>query len=359
MISSPIARALLYLPGRLYELAVRARIALYRRNILKSRDLSRPVISVGNLTVGGTGKTPCVALLASILIGMGERPAIVSRGYRRNSSGRVLVSDGSRVLCGPEVAGDEPWLLARLCPGAIVIVDADRLAAGVWAEANTGATVFILDDAYQHLRLRRDLDIALIDAADDLESMRMIPFGRLREPLAGLGRADIVIATRSESLSDRPRFESTLARVAGREIPVFYSRHLITAFRGLDPSAPDLDPRSLSGTPVAVFSGIARPERLIADIQALGMSIVLRRDFRDHHRYSAGEIARLMSDAAAAGAEVVITTEKDEANLSGIPESSLTLPVLIARLTLACEDIDGLGRLLAGIMKRRRTRTGA
>src|SRR5262249_39629877 len=158
------------------------RIALYEYNFFKARSLATPVISVGNLTVGGTGKTPCVAFLAKFLREAGQSVAILSRGYKRESKGRVFVSNGSEILCGPRESGDEPFLLAKSCPGAQVVVDQDRYAAGKWLEERSSVSVFILDDGYQHLRLARDLNLLLIDASEPLDQAKMIPYGRLREP---------------------------------------------------------------------------------------------------------------------------------------------------------------------------------
>lgn len=348
MIKSRVARVLLYLPARLFELAVRARIKLYEKNIFRSYKLRSPVISVGNLTVGGTGKTPCVAYLASLLKGEGLKVAIISRGYKRKSSGRVLVSDGHGILCTPEQAGDEPFLLARSSPEATVIVDGDRYAAGTWAEENAGIEIIILDDAYQHLRLSRDLNIALIDAGDNLDEMRMIPFGRLREPLSGLRRADTVIVTRSDRLIDKNTIESTIKRFSGKEMPIFFARHKITALRQLKKETVNLDPYSFRDKPVAVFSGIARPERLIDDLENLGMKIVLRRDFMDHHRYAIDEINKIVDDSTAAGAVAIMTTEKDFANLPEIAGTGLKLPIFAARLEFICSDGEGLKKLLLG-----------
>ncbi|MBK8312958.1 MAG: tetraacyldisaccharide 4'-kinase [Acidobacteria bacterium] len=348
MINSRVARVLLYLPAMLFEFAVRARIKLYENNIFRSYKLRSPVISVGNLTVGGTGKTPCVAYLTSMLEGEGLRVAIISRGYKRKSSGRVLVSDGRGILCTPEQAGDEPYLLARLSPKATVIVDVDRYAAGIWAEEHAGISIIILDDAYQHLRLTRDLNIALIDAGDNLEELRMIPFGRLREPLNGLSRANAVIVTRSDKLTDKNAIESTIKRFSGKSIPIFFAEHKIIAFRQLKKETVSLESQSFTGQPVAVFSGIARPERLLSDLENLGMKIVLRRDFKDHHRYSLDQIERIIQDSIAAGAVAIITTEKDEANLPEIAGSGSTLPIFAARLEFICSDGEELKKLLLG-----------
>ncbi|MDQ3013325.1 MAG: tetraacyldisaccharide 4'-kinase, partial [Acidobacteriota bacterium] len=214
MIESSLARALLYAPAKLYELAVRGRIVAYERGLLKTYRLSAPVISVGNLTVGGTGKTPCVAFIAQALRDYGHHVAILSRGYKRSTSGRVEVSTEKEVVCSPRESGDEPYLLAQSCPGVRVVVDKDRYAAGQWLEERAQISVFLLDDAFQHLRLARDLNLLLVDATESLAGAKMVPFGRLREPLPGLRRADAVIFTRSDQPFDRASLVETVENYA-------------------------------------------------------------------------------------------------------------------------------------------------
>ena len=231
MIESSLARALFYAPAKLYELAVRARIVAYERGLLKTYRLSAPVISVGNLTVGGTGKTPCVAFIARTLRDAGHRVAILSRGYKRETRGRVEVSTEKEILCSPRESGDEPYLLAQSCPGVRVVVDEDRYAAGQWLEGQSPISVFLLDDAFQHLRLARDLNLLLVDASEALAAAKMVPFGRLREPLAGLRRADAVIFTRSDHPFDRVSLVETVENYARPNTPVFFAHHEMTGLR--------------------------------------------------------------------------------------------------------------------------------
>src|SRR5215475_1234637 len=173
MFLPPVTHPFLYAPAKLYELGVRARAAFYENNLLETRSLNAPVISVGNLTVGGSGKTPCVAFLARFLRDEGFEVAVLSRGYKRESRGRVEVSNGREILCGPNESGDEPFLLAKLCPGARVVVDRDRYAGGKWLEDRVRISVFILDDGYQHLRLARDLNLLLIDGSEPLDQAKV------------------------------------------------------------------------------------------------------------------------------------------------------------------------------------------
>lgn len=347
MIESPLARALLYPPAKLYELAVKARILAYQRGLLKTYHLRAPVISVGNLTVGGTGKTPCVAFIANYLRDAGHQVAILSRGYKRATQGRVEVSDGKEILCSARESGDEPFLLARSCPGVRVVVDQDRFAAGRWLEARARISVFILDDAFQHLRLARDLNLALIDATEPLKQARMVPFGRLREPLSGLRRADAVIVTRSDYLFDKPSLIETIEKQTQPNTPIFFAYHEMTRLRRLG-SEESVSLAELAQQPVAAVSGIAKPERFNEDLRNAGLRIVVRRDFEDHHRYSAEEFAQIAREAQTALAQAIVVTEKDAANLSGEMIRQSPLPIYAAQIEFQCQEEFALNRLLLG-----------
>jgi tetraacyldisaccharide 4'-kinase len=349
MIRSPALRLLAYPLAKLYQYGVRARLALYENNILKSHALSAPVISVGNLTVGGTGKTPCVAWLANFLRGAGHEVAILSRGYKRASRGRVEVSDGQKILCTPHEAGDEPYLLAQACPGVRVVVDHDRYAAGQWLAARTPISVFILDDAFQHLRLRRDLNLLLLDATAPLDDI--VPLGRLREPLAGLYRADAVIVTRADQEFDRAPLEAIITRYGKPDVPIFYAWHEVTGLRRLD-RVETLAASALAQQFIATLAGIARPERFIADLTRQGMNIVRRRDFPDHHRYTHAEFQQIIQQARAAQATAIITTEKDAANLPHELLVASALPVYAAQIEFRCADETALQQLVLGAASR-------
>jgi tetraacyldisaccharide 4'-kinase len=331
MFLPPIIKPVLYLPAKFYELGVRLRISCYERGIFKRHRLATPVISVGNLTVGGTGKTPCTAALAQMLRDEGLEVAILSRGYKRTTEGRIEVSDGQEILCESHEAGDEPYLLARACPGVRVVADRDRWAAGRWLEERAKPSVFLLDDGYQHLRLARDLDLALIDGTDDLSKAEMVPFGRLREPLAGLARANAVVVTGSNRPFDRNQLETTIRRYARSGVPIVYAHSLIMSMLDLN-SGQSQAAEAFAGKRMAAFAGIARPERLINDLESLGIPIVLRRDFEDHHRYTREEITELAVAAKQAGADGLITTEKDAANIPIEMIAMLGLPCFVARI---------------------------
>lgn len=359
MIESPLARAALLAPAKLYEYGVRTRIALYEMGYLDKVKLRAPIISVGNLSVGGTGKTPLVAFLARYLQSEGHQVAVLSRGYRRQSRGRVEVSTEDSVLATPGEAGDEPALLAAACPGVRVVVDRDRAAAGAWLEGRVPVSVFLLDDGFQHLRLARDLNIVLVDATDPVGGERMLPFGRLREPLTSLRRADAIIVTRSDQPFDQVAVKRLISAYCIADTPVFYGYHDVVGVH-LAGSTETIGRLSLSRRRVAVFSGIARPERFDSDLEHLGMQIVARRRFSDHHRYDLNDLQPLLKEATRAGAEAIVTTEKDEVNLPHDFSSTSNLPVYVARIEFRCEEEATLKSLvLRSIMKGdRRDKSG-
>lgn len=269
----------------------------YERHPQSRRSLDRPVISVGNLSVGGSGKTPIVAALARMLLDMGQRPAILSRGYarRRPTDGVVVVSNGNRVLEPVENSGDEPQMLARALPGVPVLVCADRHLAGRLAEKRFAATVMLLDDGFQHLALGRNADV-LVMPASDLDD-RVLPSGRLREPLDAASSADCVLVP--GSLEDVSRVAATFDRM-----PVFRVTNHFGSVQGLDASAP-------SGTRVVAVAGIARPERFFTTLREQGFEIVRELRFPDHHWFSSDDLDRIRTIAKEASADFVATTEKD------------------------------------------------
>jgi tetraacyldisaccharide 4'-kinase len=311
------------LPSSLYGRAARARRRWYARRPWLRHRLWRPVISVGNMTVGGTGKTPAVAHLASLLIAMGERPAILSRGYarRENVDGVVVASDGQSIRADVRRAGDEPLMLARAVPGAAVVVSPDRYLAGRLAEFRLGCTVHLLDDGFQHLVLERDVDLLVVDPAD-IERARPLPGGRLREPLETAARADAVIVPTAAP--------EEAAAVAGRlgVTQAFQIVRTIDAPRLVEPPGREVEPAA--GTRVIAVSGIARPERFFADLRAAGWVVVEEMIFADHHPFTSRDVARIARAARAAHAVMVMTTEKDLMRL--LPERPL--PFLVAWVPL-------------------------
>jgi tetraacyldisaccharide 4'-kinase len=269
--------------------------------------LPRPVVSVGNLTTGGTGKTETVAFLCRWLLAQELIPGVLSRGYKRRSrSAQVVVSRGH----GPEVsvadAGDEPFALARRLPAAVVVVGPDRLATGRTA-ANLGADVLVLDDGFQRrFTVARDLEIVLVDAADPFGQEALLPAGRLREPLSALAQAGLLIVTRA----DQHAWENLTARLRtfAPGIPCLPARHRPVCLRAL--SGPtQLPAESLNGRRVLAVAGIARPQAFVRTLEMLGAEVAALRAFPDHHWYTPAEVAQLRQDAARLNAELVCTSK--------------------------------------------------
>jgi tetraacyldisaccharide 4'-kinase len=304
----------------LYGLAARLRASLYRCGIFQRRRLNGTVISVGNLTVGGTGKTPMVLWLAERLIADGERPAILTRGYRGEVS-----RDEHDMPAADEVA----LLRLRLGGRAQLGVGKNRYENGRTLERH-GAKWFILDDGFQHLALRRDVDIVLIDAGDPFGG-GMLPSGHLREPFGALGRANVVVITRSERA---PALESMVRR--NTLAPIFYAQPELEAVLRVPALAVEWPLPDRSAARIFAFCGIGNPRAFFDDLRRWRFSVVGERTLRDHHRYSSADVASLERAAHAAGADAMICTEKDAFNLRGAQPGKL--PVYACRIRLAISD---------------------
>jgi tetraacyldisaccharide 4'-kinase len=294
-----------------YELAARGRLWCYERGWCRTQRLPCPVISVGNLTVGGTGKTPIVMHLMQRLLARGQRVAVLSRGYRRTSQARqLLVSDGQGLLAGPDEAGDEPYLIARRCPGAIVAVGGDRYALGQWVLSRMPVDCFLLDDGFQHVQLHRDVNLLLIDATDLAGLQASLPIGRLREPLSAAARATAVLITRVTQEHDANEAWRLLQEACGPLPPPLLVRFPAEEFRrvGREESGPL---HMLRGRSAIVFSGIGNTESFHALVSGLGITVTETLVFSDHARYSADMVNRIRQRAKACGAGILVTTEKD------------------------------------------------
>lgn len=290
------------------------------------------MISVGNLSLGGRGKTPVVARLARWLVEAGERPAILTRGYARREPepGVVVVSDGRRLLADVDRAGDEPMMLARELPGVRVLVSDQRVLAGALAERTLDATVHILDDGFQHLQLARDIDLVLVSADDCTD--RPLPFGRLREPVSALDAADAVIADFGPA--EAGRHDS--GRAPETDVAAGFSRPLswFSLVRSLGDPVP-LDPSRPWTAPdrrVVAVAGIARPERFRESLEAAGWHVAELLGFRDHYDYTPSDMRRIGAAAERHGVPVV-TTAKDAMRLLRLRP----LPVAIAAVPLQVE----------------------
>jgi len=323
-----------------YAVIMRLRSLFYRCGILPSRTLPRPVISVGNLVVGGTGKTPMTIWIASYLMQRGKKVAVLTRGYGGRMEGQVaVVADGSRRLLEPLDAGDEPCLLADQLPGLIVIMGSDRYRAGCLALERFNPDIFILDDGFQHQRLKRDLDILLMDRAKPLGNGRTFPAGLLREPAAAAGRAQLVIFTRSDGTDP-----------AGLGLPRGLARchasHHLAGF--ISGSQAELKPFSeLGGKRGLAFAGIADPESFFNALEAEGVVLVATLAFPDHTVYGEEECAALARLYKSSRADFLITTAKDGIKLAS---SASDVPFHVARLDISFYDSGPLVAALDNLL---------
>lgn len=329
--------------GWIYGLVMWARNWLYDRGILKSYALGAGTISVGNITAGGTGKTPLVALIAEILADAGEKVCILTRGYRRlNENERVLVSDGNTVLADADTGGDEPVELAQKLLGkAVVIADADRISAAKWAKDNFEVTTFILDDAFQHRRVKRDVDILCIDATRPFGNERLLPAGSLREAPAALNRADAIVITGDElSMYVGEKIAAHCSKAA-----IFHAKPVLSRTYFLADGDDSERPNE-----VFAFCALATPERFTVFLQNNGFDIVGSKVFRDHHRYSQADIEGIEAAARTANAKALFTTHKDAVKLADL---SFTIPCYVAEIRMEITDPeefrDLLGALSAGL----------
>jgi tetraacyldisaccharide 4'-kinase len=335
--NSPELRVALWPLSVLYEAAARLRASLYRHRIFAQRRLDGTVISVGNLTVGGTGKTPMVLWLAERLIAEGRHPAILTRGYR---------GQRSRNDRGLPAADEVALLRMRLGGRAQLGVGKDRYASGRVLERH-GAEWFILDDGFQHLALHRDVDVVLLDAGDPFGGGQLLPCGRLREPLAALRRASIVVITRSEHA---PAVESLVRRHTNA--PIFYAQAELQTVLRAPALAVEWPLAERSSARVFAFCGIGNPRAFFDDLRRWGFSVAGERSFRDHHRYSPADLAALEGAAVAARADAMICTEKDVFNLCDAGAG--TLPVYACRIGLAIADAAGFWDAVMAAAGRRR-----
>jgi tetraacyldisaccharide 4'-kinase len=287
----------------LYGAAVRARNELYDRGMLTLSHLQGPVVSIGNLTVGGSGKTPFLILLGELLNQQSIPFDVLSRGYRRLTTGEARVDP----LGSPRDYGDEPLLIARKL-GVPVIVGGDRYAAGRLGEERSGPRLHLLDDGFQHRRLAREFDIVLATSSDARDSL--LPTGRLREPPSSLKRADAVVLT-NDMTKDGLRLGSQQVWRVTRDIVAPQTKE-----------------------PCLAFCGIARPQNFVVQLRAAGVVVAGTRIFRDHHRYSAEDLRQLLRLRKEHGAAAFVTTEKDAVNLDGHLDALQPIHVVPVRMRL-------------------------
>lgn len=335
----------------LYALAMRLRVFFYRHNLLlRRRRLPVPVVSVGNLTLGGTGKTPLVIYLAELLRRTGRRPAILSRGYGRREQRPLVVSDGLRLLADAASAGDEPMLLAVSLPEVPVLVGANRVTNGRRAVEEFKADCLLLDDGFQHLALERDLDLVLFSAHDLPFNGRVFPGGPLREPWSALGRAQALVIT-GVSAENRERvaeFCCFLSRLAP-DLPCFRGEYLPVCLVD-GHSGKTMPLAKMARRPLYGFAGIARPESFRETLRREDFLLTGFAGFADHHPYRAADYAALVAAARQRHAAGLITTEKDLVKLDAAVRATADFPLWALRVALFMEAAfdDFVARRLGG-----------
>jgi tetraacyldisaccharide 4'-kinase len=345
---SPAWPRLMALPGFLYEGVVRGRNRLFDAGLLRCASLPNPVISIGNLTVGGTGKTPLAVHVARIVCRMRAEPALLSRGYGRAARGSLVLAPGDPCTAIVQLAGDEPALIRRQVPGIWLGISGDRHAVGLLIARRAARAVFILDDGFQHRRLRRDLDIVVIDRSQSLEHNRVLPGGTLREPLTGLRRADLVVVNgRRQDTGDDP-FDAFVRRYNAKA-GVFHCTQQVERLVSFDDWLEEGSAcRPCSNVPpVFLVAAIGNPQRFRGDITALGITIAGARFFRDHFSPRPDDWSSCVAQARACGAGALLTTEKDaikQPRVSGFP---LLVAVPSTRLAEQAE-LEGIIRTLIG-----------
>jgi tetraacyldisaccharide 4'-kinase len=299
-----------------YEGVVRLRAACYRSGVFKSVRVTPRVVSVGNLTVGGAGKTPFTIRLAELIRQQGRSVAVLSRGYKRKSRiSTILVSDGEKILANAQSSGDEASLIARRLSRIPVVAGSPKWRAAQWLESKLNVEWIVLDDGFQHLKLLRDRNILLLDAERPFDNGQLIPLGRLREPLSAVSRASVVVLVGDSAQKPVDKILKEKLRLLCPLAPVFTAHREGIGVSTLEGQkiAPT---ESLAGMKLFAFCGLARSEQFFQDLKTQGLKLADQTAFADHHQYRASDARRILTRASAAGAEALITTAKDATKLS-------------------------------------------
>lgn len=323
------------------------RNAFYDRGVFASHSLGARTISIGNITVGGTGKTPLVALVAEVLAERGEKVAVLTRGYGRENTGRrVLVSDGERVLVDARTGGDEPVELALRLPGnAIVVADADRVSASKWVKEKFGITALVLDDGFQHRRAKRDLDIVCIDATNPFGNGKMLPAGTLREPLRNLKRADAIVVTRANLVENMEDLKFEITRL-NSECPIFVSGSKISRLVELKEfhARTQSPQRNAENKRVLAFCALGNPGIFFEQLKRGNFGLAGSKIFPDHHFYTQEDIDRLEKQANECNIDAFVTTAKDAVKLNGL---RFKTPCLVVEIETFIDDEAAFRKLLS------------
>ena len=349
-----VVRAVLGILSAIFGWIVQLRIRLYNIGILSTKSLGCMIVSIGNITVGGTGKTPAVELFAKALLKEGRKVAIISRGYRSSSRFRMkrfikklfmmmpkdkhvkVVSDGKKIYLNSYLAGDEPYMLAKNLPGVVVVVDKDRIRAGEYVIQKYGIDTIILDDGYQYLPLNPRYDVVLVDTTNPFGNTHMLPRGILREPTTNLNRANLFMLTKAKKGKDYSDLKNSI-RQNNYSADFVECRHRsVSLVNVMDGSVKELS--FLKGKRVGVISAIADPYGFENAVSELGGNIVFTRRFQDHHRFSTKELRDILKDGTRKNITALITTEKDAVRF---PKLTSTRGIQVYYLQVEMEIISG------------------
>ena len=316
----------------LYGTLQRARVFLYRKGFLKTERVESRVISIGNITAGGTGKTPAVMAIAQMAKGKGFKVAILTRGYRGKAKGIRPVSDGSKILLDCRDAGDEPYLMAKKLSGIPVIKGNDRCLSAKFAEERFGSDLFILDDGFQHLKLHRDINILLVDATDPFGNGHILPRGILREPLESMRRADIVVLTKTDLSKRNTEIMNKIKRY-NTTAPIFVGNYRSLGL--VDMKGNIIEVNRLKGKSLLIFSGLANHSSFRFILEREGAKVSGELIYPDHFDYSKKDIDEIVKKAGDMGTDMIVTTEKD---IVKIPYSDLETQIWALSIEFIIED---------------------
>jgi tetraacyldisaccharide 4'-kinase len=338
--------------ANLYEAGVRLRNWLYSNGLFRVHQLKQPVISVGNLTMGGTGKTPTVIALGQLLQRAGYLVSVLLRGYKGLNRGRpLLVSNGRTILTDSRMAGDEALVIAKNLPTALVAVAKNRAQAGAWVESHFPVDVHLLDDGFQHRKVHRNLDLVMIDVTNPFDGGKLPPLGKLREPLEGLSRSDAVILSRTQIGQAYPFIIDTI-RSHNSGIPCFLSRQRF-ASATIFHQGQAVTVRNLQNTRALAFAGIANTRQFFKSLKEWGVGLVDMLSFPDHHRYRPEDLDRIKERCLELGIDTVVTTEKDLENFEACRFDPLR--VVVVKVGFEFDDLEGLRKILldkVGVLTR-------
>jgi tetraacyldisaccharide 4'-kinase len=359
--------------SHVYRLIVQARLALYRKRIYREHALGCPVVSVGNITVGGTGKTPVVELLARELTAGGRKVAILSRGYKsvpkplfRRLLDKIfrkkaiftprIVSDGQSLLLDSRTAGDEPFMLANNLRGVVVLVDRDRVKSGLYAIEHFGADTLLLDDGFQYVRLDHRMEVTLIDRQAPFGNEHILPRGTLREPPANLRRATHILLTKCVPGEDNSALIARIRkynRTAEIVETTHHARHLRNLLTG------EIKPlESLRGLRIGSLCGIAAPDSFEGALKMLGAKIEISKTYTDHHRYTDKEIEGFINRCARRNLDAILTTEKDAVRIPRILDAAVPIYYLRVEIEILKGE-DNWRRLIEKLTDRQPVKTPA